>query len=684
MKLPHLLTASIAVLTFASPTLAQTPAGKPVPPTIEQLAAFPAYSSFTLSPDGKHIAALEARGEERVIVVWPTDNLNAQPKVLASSEMKIAGIQFIKNDLLAVTLWQPYDSRLDGVVKTFLYKLYITDLEGKNWREPMIAARARTELEEEIRKITEPAILDPLPGDPDHILVLSAEQGREGDVYKVNLRTMRSEKILRTDRDTADYVTDLAGNIRARLKTGLDGTGAYVAAEFRAPSGGAWEEHFRSYVKDRDQVGVVGFTADPNVVILRSNKGADKVSLYEYNIAERKMGEVLFGHKFFDATDARVLRTSSNPQVPAGTILAFEYSGPSGSDVMSASNYVDFLHSSVRKALNIRTTPTRLVDPATGQAATVPYDADVQFTVSSVSQDLSRAIIVVRGPDLPPIYYLLDGDKLKMLAKAYPQIDTTALGKTRLVYYKARDGLDIPAFLTKPSEALCGAGPWKTVIHPHGGPWARDNLGFDGSMWVPLMSSRCMAVLQPQYRGSFGWGRRLNKEGDAEWGGKMQDDKDDGAKWLIQQGVARAGQIAMFGFSYGGYAAMDAAVRPNGLYKCAIAGAGVSDIQKIWRRFYTNRFYQDGQGPTVKGVSPLDFADQIKIPIMVYHGDRDRTVPIEQSEWFVAKARKSGQPVVYHEFKDYAHGPAWTRGIMAAQLKAIEDYLVNDCGGGGL
>ena len=86
----------------------------------------------------------------------------------------------------------------------------------------------------------------------------------------------------------------------------------------------------------------------------------------------------------------------------------------------------------------------------------------------------------------------------------------------------------------------------------------------------------------------------------------------------------------------------------------------------------------------MKGVSPLEFADQIKIPIMVYHGDRDRIVPIEQSEWYVAKARQSGQPVVYHEIKDYAHGPAWTRSIMGEQLRHIDDYLRNDCGGGGL
>jgi dipeptidyl aminopeptidase/acylaminoacyl peptidase len=129
---------------------------------------------------------------------------------------------------------------------------------------------------------------------------------------------------------------------------------------------------------------------------------------------------------------------------------------------------------------------------------------------------------------------------------------------------------------------------------------------------------------------------------------------------------------------------MAAAVRPNGLYKCAIAGAGVSDIDRIWARFYTNPFFSDRQGSTVKGLSPLSKADQIQIPIYVWHGDRDQTVPIKQSEWFVVKAKAAGKPVVYKEFKDFAHGPAWTRAIYRDTLASLEDYLLKGCGGGGL
>ena len=123
----------------------------------------------------------------------------------------------------------------------------------------------------------------------------------------------------------------------------------------------------------------------------------------------------------------------------------------------------------------------------------------------------------------------------------------------------------------------------------------------------------------------------------------MQDDKDDGAKWLIEQKIAIPGRIAMFGFSYGGYAAMAAAVRPNGLYKCAIAGAGVSDIDRIWAKYYTNPYFREGQSGTVKGLSPLSKADQIQIPIYVYHGERDQIVPIEQSQWFRVQGQGRGQ-----------------------------------------
>jgi dipeptidyl aminopeptidase/acylaminoacyl peptidase len=649
--------------------------GKPAAPSIQQLAAYPKMSSFSISPDG------------RVILVWKTDALDKPPVAIGSSVMKIQAVQFIKNDRLAVTMWQPYESRLDTVLKQFLTKLFITDLEGKSWNEPMPQARATSRTEEKIQALLSPEVLDLLPNEPDHILVVNSDiRGAAGDVFKVNLRTNRAERVHRSDEKIGGYVTDVDGTVRARTRYDVDGTGAFIAAEIREPASDKWVEHFRSYVKDRDVVEVVGFAKDPNTAFVASNVGLDKTVIYEYDVPTRKQKEILFKHRFFDAGGMIINRYKNSGDLAFGEIMGITYNGPRGAptDVVWTSPRMQALDKGIRDALRLKTQPLKVTDPATGESAEMEYDLEATYAISSRTPDLSAVTFTVSGASRPPEYYLLRNGKLTLLSKAFPELDPAALGKTRLAYYKARDGLDVPAFVTTPNPELCGAGPWPAVVHPHGGPWSRDSMGFDGSMWVPLMASRCMAVLRPQFRGSQGWGRKLWKAGDAEWGQKMQDDKDDGAKWLVEQKIAQPGRIAMFGFSYGGYSAMAAAVRPEGNYKCAIAGAGVSDIKRIWARFYLNPFFREAQAPTVEGLNPVDRADKIQIPIMVYHGDRDQVVPLEQSDWFVSKAKGSKSPVVYREIADYAHGPAWTRKIMGDQLSYIEDYLLRDCGAKGL
>jgi dipeptidyl aminopeptidase/acylaminoacyl peptidase len=513
-----------------------------------------------------------------------------------------------------------------------------------------------------------------LPNDPKHVLVVNGTGTSQGDIYRVEASTGKAVRVQRADEKTASYVTDLNGDIRGRARLDQDGGGAYVITEIRDPKTDAWQQHFKSYAKARDVVEVVGFSKDPNIAFVRSNLGRDKAAIFEYDVTARKMGEVVFQHKYFDATGMAVWRVKDEN---FGEVEYFVYAGPRETDLLFNSVWSQEFDARIAKALGFTTEPQQLVDPATGESGRVAMRMGRNWTPVSLSMDRKVVVFSVDSSTEPSTFYVLRDNALTVLTKSYPDIDTRALGQSKFVYYKARDGLDIPAFLNTPSVELCGPGPWKTVIHPHGGPWARDAMGFDYSMWVPLMTSRCMAVLRPQYRGSEGWGRTLWKAGDAEWGQKMQDDKDDGTKWLIDQKIASPGHIAMFGFSYGGYASMAAAVRPNGLYKCAIAGAGVSDIDRIWAKYYTNIYFREGQSTTVKGLSPLSKADEIQIPIYVYHGDRDQIVPIEQSEWFVSKAKAAGKDVTYREYKDYSHGPAWTRKIMG-------DYFAKGCGAGGL
>ncbi len=655
---------------------------QPKVPTIEQLAAFPRMDGFTVSPDGKHMAALEAHGEDRVILVWDLTDLGKKPNVLSVKAVKIQAVQFLKNDVLAVSLWKPFDIKHPGgTIKEFAHKLMLTDLEGKNWRDPMNLPRPKNSDEEIEQARSSPDVLDTLPNDPDHFILAFNRGLTSGDIFKVEVRTGRAERIQRADEKTAGYVTDLEGNLRARARNGTDGTGAFVSTEIRNAKGD-WEEIAKSYGKDREIFAFVGFSKDPNIAFILSNRGRDKAAIYEYDIAARKLGALAFEHKFFDAGGVQTWRVKDEH---FGEIIGFAYEGPRSDQVLQ-SDRIAGLKAALDQALQVKPTPITFIDPATGAKGNTTYPISRYTRIVDYSNDLNTVVAWVGGPNDPGAYYLLKNKKeLSLLSKPHPDLDPAALGSSTLVYYKARDGLDIPAFLTTPSKALYGEGPWPTVILPHGGPWARDHLEWDWSMWPQMLASRGYAVLQPQYRATAdGWGKKLWMAGDREWGGKMQDDKDDGAKWLIDTKVAKPGHIAMFGFSYGGYAAMDAAVRPNGIYKCAIAGAGVSDIGKIWKDFYSNANFRDAQEPTVRGVSPLDYADKISIPIMVYHGVRDRTVPIEQSEWFVRKAKAAGKDVEYHEFVDYAHGPAWTRELFGQQLKIIDDYFKTGCGGSGL
>ena len=642
------------------------------PPTVEQLAAFPAMSSFSISPDGRHLAALEARGEDRVILVWDTDNLSATPTVIGSREMKIQGVGFIKNDVLAVSLWQPYD---DGRLKEFAGKLMLTDLEGREWHDPQAAIPARSDGEQRFFRLIPAQVLDRLPRDPDHILITAG-----GDVFRYNVRRQRAERLLRASERVIGWRTDLTGAVRARTILDRDTEGLFIATQFRGASGD-WEEHTRNRIRDREIFSVLAFTADPNIAFVLSNRGRDKAAIFEYNIATRTLGEVAFEHPLFEATGvAQWTADDAN----FGEIIAFSYAGPRTTrySVMPA---IAEIEARLKEALDVKDEPLRIVDPANGQARTIRYPSGRYLEIVSTSSDLNTVVVWAGSANDPGAYYLFkDKARLSLLSRPFPQIDPATLGETSLVYYKARDGLDIPAFLTKPSEDLYGPGPYPTVVLPHGGPWSRDDLAWDSFMWPQMLASRGYAVLQPQFRGSDGWGRRLWMAGDAEWGQKMQDDKDDGALWLVSQGVAQPGRIAMFGFSYGGYSAMVAAVRPNGIYKCAISGAGVSDITRLRSGMFQNPYTREAQRDTVDGLSPNRVGNTTSIPIMLYHGERDQTAPIEHSEWFYEAARGSGQDVQFHRLADYGHGPAWTRSIMADQLRLIDDYFRTGCGGGGL
>jgi dipeptidyl aminopeptidase/acylaminoacyl peptidase len=197
------------------------------------------------------------------------------------------------------------------------------------------------------------------------------------------------------------------------------------------------------------------------------------------------------------------------------------------------------------------------------------------------------------------------------------------------------------------------------ILMPHGGPCARDSERWD--WWAQFLADRGYAVLQPNYRGSSGFGTDFAEKAQGEWGLKMQDDLDDAVAWAVKSGLADGARVCIAGASYGGYAALRAASRGGSVYRCAISYAGVSDLGAILR--YDRRFLNTGarrdwlrrQAPDVRAVSPINHAASFSIPTLIMHGKKDRTVPVAQSRAMAEKLERAGKSFTYIEQPEADH-----------------------------
>jgi dipeptidyl aminopeptidase/acylaminoacyl peptidase len=249
----------------------------------------------------------------------------------------------------------------------------------------------------------------------------------------------------------------------------------------------------------------------------------------------------------------------------------------------------------------------------------------------------------------------LDAKKVVKVGAAYADLKPTDVATTQYIHYKAADGTIIPAYLTLPN----GRDPKNLplIVLPHGGPGARDEGGFD--WFAQPVASRGYAVLQPEYRGSTGYGKAHLEAGYGEWGRKMQTDLSDGVRYLASQGTIDPKRVCIFGWSYGGYAAMAGPAIDPGIYRCAVAGAGVSDLNKMlawekdrsskdsivvrfWKRFM---FGSRPQTESLDAVSPARQAANVQVPMLLIHGKQDYTVPVEQSQDYADALRRAGKDV---------------------------------------
>ena len=616
----------------------------------------PVLSSVAISPDGKRIVAVSPQnlGAVPQLTIWAVDDLASPPKRIDlvgrdRSRWKPQGAFWLNNSQVYVVGSQLLDARLGGrTFLTFNSRAFVYDLDRERLAEPFGSGGTGVE-----SLISQFSLLDRLPMDDNRVLVTTTNRDGATDIYEMSLeRNYQLRRIFRGSPGTSAF-TDLDGQVRARLRF-EDAGGPRLEVDVRPVNSNDWTAIARFYARDREGLQPIGFSGDPDVFFMTDNGGREFNVIREYTISTGELSEPIFAHARFNATGVVLGTTRSK----FGEILGFTYAGP-----RPITYWID-------------------PDRAALQEALQNAFPDKHVTLASFADDERRAIVTVSASNDPGTFYLYDADRgLIELGRPRPLIDPELLPETQFTEYTARDGLTVPTLLTVP---LRGEAPYPAVVMPHGGPWVRDYTSFD--TWRQFLADRGYVVLQPQYRGSFGLGQTLWRAGDREWGGKMQDDKDDGVRWMVEQGLVDPDRVAMYGFSYGGYAAMAAIVRDDPPYQCAIAGAGLSELRTFDRvTFENSRFNRDFQNPTVAGLSPLEHVDNASIPILIFHGNRDQIVPIDQSEKYHAALRRAGKDSTYVEITDYGHGASLTPDKQAQVLELLESYLASDkCGLGGL
>lgn len=604
---------------------------------LDAFAMLPAIQQATVSKNGKKLAILRATSKngDYIIEVHKTSNLDAEPVRLGADKMEITGFSWLNNKKLGVAFRQNIQ---DGNSNYWVNKYAIVNADGSgDWLVPF---RKDNQADFDI--------LSALPEDDDEILLeYDINDNRIPDVIRFNIDTGRSRTILRGNtKISGGFIADNSGEIRAAR--GFNAADTTIDLYARASADSDWVLVKSISPKKREVFDFLYFSKEePTKVYVKATKGEDKAGIYLYDIKRGQYSERLFGLESVDV-DSVVLSGKDHNR---GKLLGFNYTTKH---------------------------PQRYYTDANEQALfdSVQGLFEGQFVrLVSRSEDDNAIVVFTAGDQDPGSYYLIkDKESLNLIGRKSPLIEGHELAKVKYISYQAQDGRKIPAYVTIPK----GEKPFPTVVMPHGGPWARDVVIYDE--WSQLLAHHGYLVIQPQFRGSEGFGLDHWISGDNQWGLKMQDDMDSGAQFLVEKGLADPERLAMFGWSYGGYAAFVGAMRENNIYQCTIAGAGVSDLNRINATLHDNIFLRELQRPTISGVSPLDQVEKVNVPILVIHGDIDQRVPVEHSRLFVEELKKHNKDYKYVELEGADHfSNTLYYNHKTEFYSALLDWLDNKC-----
>jgi dipeptidyl aminopeptidase/acylaminoacyl peptidase len=648
----HALLVALALLVVAGSigaVAAEKPARTEEPPLLDRNLFFddPQIAGAQISPDGKWISFRRPYHDVMNIWVKGVNEPFDKARPITADEKRPVIVYFWTEDSRYVLYAQDKGGDEN-------YHVYAVDPKGQAAKDGVPAARDLTPLDG-IR-----AMIVAVPeATPNRILVgLNDRDPAMHDVYSLNLDTAKRDLLITNDANVLAWVPDLAGNVRLAMRLTSDG-----GTEFLAVENGKLGKVIYSCTFE-ETCAPERFHKDGKHVYIQSDKGADvdrtRLMLMDATTGTTELVEadpenqVDFGNAIFsDKTE---------------DLVATSYVGDRQRIYPKTPEHKKELDS-LRKKL-----------------------PDGEIDVLSTTEDESVWLVGVTSDVNPGSVYVYDLGK-KSTTKLYdsrPDLPSQALATMRPVRYPARDGSQIPAYLTVPQNAAGRKVP--TVLLPHGGPWARDQWGYSG---IPqFLANRGYAVLQPNFRGSTGYGKKHLNGGNGGWGiGVMQDDLSDAVKYLISSGVSDPQKIAILGGSYGGYATLAGVTFTPDLYAAGVSIVGPSNIITLldsippyWgpmKKMFLKRV-GDPSIPEEKArlieQSPFFHAKQIKAPLLVIQGANDPRVKKAESDQIVVALRDLGRPVEYMVAPDEGHG-FQGRDNKIAMFAVVEDFLARQIGG---
>lgn len=583
----------------------------------------PSVSDVNLSPSGEQIAVIENYLEPEISILT-TYNLNTgNKKFLVKSdneEVKINWFTWANEKTLIVSVRYASKVRTVSFSET---RLLAVDVDGEEAEQRNLIKPRRTD-GNHVSQFQD-NVISFLPNDPDHILVaVDLDTVNMPSVYKLNINNRKLSRLERGKMDVRDWMADRQGNVR--IGEALDYKTGEASIRYTNAGDDTWLQMFEHNALEEPGITPLGFANDPNILYYRAYKG-DLLALYKIDLRAQK-STLVFEDPNYDVDGSLIYSRLSND------VIGIRHANAEGGRIYWDDSYAQF-----QKALD----------------SAMP---DTSNYLVDFSDDENIYLLYNENDFTPGAYFLGNRQErsIHLLFEQYPLLPPETLIRHELVTYTTRDGSAIEGYLSRPPNTT---GPIATILHPHGGPGAREYDGFD--YWTSFFINRGYAVFRPNFRGSSGYGKQFADSQMQGWGLTMQDDLTDAAQWLVEQKIADPQRMCIVGASYGGYAAAMAAAKTPDLFQCAVSFAGVMDLEQLVSdsRHYTNKKFVRKQIGTddddLEARSPYYQASKIKIPMLLLHGDKDRVVDVRQSREMADELEDLGKTVRYVELENGDH-----------------------------